>query len=168
MERPTLKQIQEAGQQDYALREGLAETAKEKKRQAAAKIEEASQEIMGEIKELQLERGRVLTLPGEKGPFLKFVKEEFRRNRETFLSTPLREHLKGCQEVGETPFDPQRIHHNFPAGGSHLVWFVMTEEDIEKAVAGLDDGITEAERGKKIKEIDTKIAQLSKRLEDLA
>jgi hypothetical protein len=168
MKRPTREELQKKGHEDYATREALAETAEERKRQAAAKIEERSKEILGEIKNLQDERARAMVQPGKKAPFLEFALEEFRRKRESSLFAPLQAHLKGCHESGQTPFDPQQIRYSFPASGLDLFWFVISEKDIEKAVAGLEDGITEEEREKKIKEIDTKIDQLSKRLKSLA
>ncbi len=168
MKRPTREELQKKGHEDYATREALAETAEEKKRQAVAKIEEESKKILGEIKDLQNERALAMVLPGKTAPFLEFVLEEFRRKRESSLAAPLQAHLKGCHESGQTPFDPQRIRYSFPASGLDLFWFTITEEDIKKAVAGLEDGITDEEREGKIKELDTKIAQLSKRLKSLA
>lgn len=168
MKRPTREELQGKSHEDYAAREALAGTAEEKKRQAIARIEEESKKILGEIKNLQNERARATVLPGKRAPFLELVLEEFRRKRESSLAAPLQAHLKGCHESGDTPFDPQRIRYNFPASGLDLFWFVITEEDIKRAAAGLEDGITEEEREKKIKEIDTKIAQLSKKLEGLA
>jgi len=166
--RRTSEQQREVGTKDYALREKLAETAEEKKRKAAANVEEESQKIIEEIKQLQSEKGLLFQGPMEKKAFLEFAKEEFRRKREAFLSKPLQAHLRACQEATVELFDPKRIRYDFPDGGVGLIWFVVSAEDIEKAVAGLEDGITEEEREKRIKAIDIKVAQLSKRLEDLA
>jgi hypothetical protein len=168
MKRPTREELQKKGHEDYALREQLAETAEDQKRQTIARIDEKSKKILAEIKELQTERAHVVVQPGKRAPFLEFVLEEFRRKRESSLAAPLQAHLKGCHESGMVPFDPDRIRYNFPSSGLDLFWFVITEEDIKQAVAGLVDGITDEEREKKVKEIDTKIAQLSKKLKDLA
>jgi hypothetical protein len=159
--RHTKDELREINRQAREKIEGLKGKIEDQKRHAAAGVENQYNEILDKIKGLQTEKEKLLVAPMSKEELLRLAKEQFNLQRERSLIDGLIDHLKGCQTGIIRPFDPDKIRYSFPADmGLLLFYFVITEKDIERAVSALEDGITEEEREKKIKEIDKEIAGL--------
>ena len=125
---------------------------------------------MNEIRTLQLEISQLLRQHKTADDLRKEALERFHEMREKILIKEiLIPHFQMCQDRKTQVFSPAALNSVVFAQGEYwkLLFYVMTVDDIDKAIAALprDVGISRKEIDKKVTEINTKIMALKEELE---
>lgn len=132
------------------------------------KIQKRYDDIKAKIKQLQDEKHELLRAPLTKKDLLEIVKAELHKQRKDYaIKEVLKPYLEGCQTRYGQPFSQLSLKLAFdPDKCWKLAYFCFSDEDIEEAVALLDDiGIARADQEAKVKEIDKEISRLEKLIE---
>jgi hypothetical protein len=162
----TKEEVREAAFKRQAEKERLIGVKDGYKRRAAEEIERRASEIINKIEALEMEKEKVMTMPMTREVLLETAKKAYTAHRKHTIHEGLKSHFGACQHGTLRPFDAERIRDSFPMHGHLLLqFFVITEKEIEAAIAELPEGITEEEREKRIAQIDKKVAQLREQLE---
>lgn len=121
--------------------------------------------IMEKIKKLQDQKSELLSGPSTKKEVLEEAKKRLRANRDSIIEIFLKTHLKSCKDSNVMPFTGRTILPGHASEG--VIWLALTDEDIEKAVAMLDEtGMSDEDRKAAAAEIDAEISELMKSLEN--
>jgi len=149
-------------------REVLKDVTRKKEEILARKIDKAQrqyEQIEAEIKKLQDQKSELMSGAVTKAEILKKAKEQLSARREQFTEMILVKHLSECQASNVMPFAGDHIIPDHNLG--KLLFFAISEKDVENAVALLPDiGMSKAEREAKIEEINQEISKLQKIIKD--
>jgi hypothetical protein len=132
------------------------------------------QTLKDKIRELIEKKREVLNQPHTKAELLEMAKDALREHKKEFFDEMLASHLRDCQnpEWGHI-LAPLHLRMFFRPGDEwKLIYWIITEEDIEKAMKTLPDiGLSTVEKNAEIKKLDTEIAaiedQIGKELKKL-
>ena len=149
-------------------REVLKDVTRKREEILARKIEEAQrqyEQIEAEIKKLQDQKSELMSGAVTKAEILKKAKEQLSARKEQQVERILVKHLSECQASNVMPFAGDHIIPDHNLG--KLLFFAISEKDVENAVALLPDiGMSKAEREAKIEEINQEISKLQKIIKD--
>jgi len=149
---------------DQALLKEAGKDSEEIVARQVDKIQRQYKEIEAQIKQLKDAKSELLSGEITKEEILETAKMVLRDEKKFFIENFLTEHLKDCQVHNWIPFGRSGLKVSLlnPERCWKLFFFSVTEDDLEKAAAGLPDtGISMKERKAKIEEIDKEISRLS-------
>ena len=132
-------------------------------------IQKRYKEIEAQIIQLKDQKSELLSGEITKEEVLESAKNVLRDEKEYFIESFLRAHLKECQEHNWPPFGRSGLKVSLlgPEKCWKLFFFSVTEDDLEKAAAGLPDvGMSMKKRMAKVSDIDKEISRLSKLIKD--
>jgi len=138
-------------------------------RDRASAVHEKSERLKEKIKKLLDKKREILTAPLTRSETLELAKDALREGRkEWFLDGVLMPHLIAVQKRQNTFLNPaaSRVSLLPPEHAWKLLYWVITEKDLEEASQGLpDDGLAEVEREAQIKKVDAEISALMGQIE---
>jgi hypothetical protein len=156
----------------------MSEKSKELKQEAATKAKRMHEEVMQKAdlideKIAGLEREKLATQNGcvSKAEAVQRMKADLKMGFDTFIMEKFVEpNLRTYQSGHFRPlhnFDHLKVHQLAGAEWLFFIFAWVTEAMVDQASKKLEEGPTEAERRKKIEEIDREIAKAEKELEAL-
>ena len=127
------------------------------------------QEVLDEIRALNDEKYKIQKSPLTKGELLKLAVSELEKKKKELIPDLLRKHLEACQMGKELVLSEAAVIAKlFPRNEFwKLFYYLVDAETLKSVVDSLPevDGISNATKGKKIREIDDKIEVLMSRLD---
>jgi hypothetical protein len=164
-----IDQVQKIREEDQKKLGRVSATADGIARQRATEIQEKAQSLKNKLQELVDKKGELFSSPISKVEVFGMLKEALAEGKKRwFMDSILIPHVKNVQIQRATPLGDSdfRVYSFSPETVWKLAYAVITEKDLEEAVATLPDiGLATAERNVQIKKIDMEIAALEGKIE---
>jgi hypothetical protein len=154
--------------EDHRKLEKIGKVADEIAKSKVTTIQEKTQSLKQKIQELIDKKGDLFRSPRSKAETLKLAKDVLKTQKENFFKEVLVSHLKNfqLQHTGFLDSATLRVHLFTENNAYRFVYWMLSEEDIEKAAQLLPDiGLSEKERELEIQKIDSEISALEDQIE---
>lgn len=126
--------------------------------------------LVAKVRELQEKRYKIVKQPTTKEDLLKAAREQLRRKKEEILINKiLLPHFQKCQQNRSKPLSEASVNGEIFWEDAYwmLLYLILTEKDIERAVALLPDeiGVSEQDKEAENKKIDKEIIKIKEAIE---
>ncbi len=159
-----INEIRHEDQRKLETVKNITDTAIARKRD---EIDIKAQRIKDRIQELVDRKGEVFDQPYSKSYTLELLKRGLKEKRKEWFCGALAQHARDCQVHAAGPLDEANVRLGL--GDERKIWkmvyAIISEEDLEEAVATLPDiGMSVAEKEAEIKKIDAEIETLKRQI----